>query len=760
MCIRDSLEATHWAEHLGNVTFLVFFAVIIGLALGQSRFKPGWVALIAVLYSLAIVPWIWVSTTGRGLEWLIRYKIMGIRLGISLNQFFRNEAVSDPILFLWGIGLIYWVASLLAGYYLTRKGKPWIPVGIITVATFMVEFYIAPVTHSGIYAAIFTFFILLLVTLTYYQTSAKQWEDKGVQIEQDTSYHLGRGAVIIGLILILVAWNLPTITEMLSPGTAAHAELNQELKSIRDRFSNIVAPLRGPARLDVMTFGEDLALGTGQPSDDRMIFRVEETDVRPKGVRYYWKARSYDWYEDGEWSSTIRGIAEVPENSPYLAMPAAWENRVDRKFIFTIQANLNLLIAPAQLRQASLPMITNIQPVGSAGLDIVAVEMDPIIRQGEIYEVTSSLDAPTTEALRKAQMTYPDWVRLTYLQIPEKFPEKVIKLAKELTFRQTTQYDKVQAITYYLRDNMKYKEMVPEPPRRMDPIEWFLFEQKEGYCNYYATAEVMMLRAVGIPARLAVGYAQGEPEENGKAFQVLSKHSHAWPEVFFDDLGWVEFEPTSGLPSLYRPTALLSGAGGAIDEFAEEMRDWRNRGPLEAPPYEGISGDNLIPEVTIEPPPRKISWIIPVLVVLVLAGAGVFLMRKKIQQLPPTPILLEKLITGAGWKVPGWLQRKADEAKLSPMERAFLVVEHSLKRLKQPFSEAQTPAELVKLLVVAIPQLTESANILLEAYHQTIYGNHPVDEVQAIQAARSIKRIVFQTWLQNILNRSMERLTD
>ena len=94
------------------------------------------------------------------------------------------------------------------------------------------------------------------------------------------------------------------------------------------------------------------------------------------------------------------------------------------------------------------------------------------------------------------------------------------------------------------------------------------------------------------------------------------------------------------------------------------------------------------------------------------------------------------------------------------MERAFLVVEHSLKRLKQPFSEAQTPAELVKLLVVAIPQLTESANILLEAYHQTIYGNHPVDEVQAIQAARSIKRIVFQTWLQNILNRSMERLTE
>ncbi len=118
------LEATDWAEHLGNVYFLALIAVLLGLALGQSRFKPGWVALIAMLYSLAIVPWVWVSTGRQGVGVVGAPSRHGYPAELTLGQFFRNEPVTDPILFLWAMGLIHWIASLLAGYHMTRHAKP------------------------------------------------------------------------------------------------------------------------------------------------------------------------------------------------------------------------------------------------------------------------------------------------------------------------------------------------------------------------------------------------------------------------------------------------------------------------------------------------------------------------------------------------------------------------------------------------------------------------------------------------------------
>ena len=762
------LEATDWAEHLGNVYFLALIAVLLGLALGQSRFKPGWVALIAMLYSLAIVPWVWVSTAGKGLEWLARYQGMGIRLELTLGQFFRNEPVTDPILFLWAMGLIYWIASLLAGYHMTRHGKPWIPLAVIAITTYVVEFYIAPLSRSGIYAAVFTLFLILLIALVYFQQSTHRWEKAGVQVEQDTGYNLGRSALVMGLVLVIFAWNLPLITEALSPGTAAHAELSDWLKEIRDRFSNIVAPLQGPSRVDVLTFGDDLALGTGQPNDERMVFIAEELGERDPNTLYYsryWRARSYNQYEDGEWNSTIRDTAYIPENSSPLALPQLWEGRTEVGFQFTTQINMNLLISPGVLRQASLPMKAVLQPIGSAGLDIVAVEMDPLIPQGEIYQVTSSLASPSVEQLRKSGSEYPLWVRETYLQLPDDFPERIAKLAREIAFQKETQYDKVVAITYYLRDNMTYKEIIPEPPRRTDPIEWFLFEQKEGYCNYYATAEVLMLRSIGIPARLVVGYAQGEPTDNPKAFQVLAKHSHAWPEVYFDDIGWVEFEPTAGLPAIFRPTDLFSGVNGTSFDFEEEMRDWRNRGPLENPTGgDAMEEPEFVPEIAVEEETRTgSSWAYPIGIILVLVMVGIWLTRRniiKIPKLPPVPIMAEKFLVRTGWVVPGWLHRKADEARLLPVEKAFLVVEKSLRRLKQPVHPAQTPAEKIRLLITALPQVEEAAGVLLSEYHQSVYGQFEGDAGKAVQAARDIRKLTMQAWLQNLLNRSMERFTD
>jgi len=113
-------------------------------------------------------------------------------------------------------------------------------------------------------------------------------------------------------------------------------------------------------------------------------------------------------------------------------------------------------------------------------------------------------------------------------------------------------------VTRYLRSQIAYKNRIPTPPTGRDPVDWFLFEKKEGFCTYYASAEVILLRAAGIPARLAVGYSQGERVEN--TFLVKLNDAHAWPEVYFPGIGWIEFEPTSnepGITRLHEPDAPL-----------------------------------------------------------------------------------------------------------------------------------------------------------------------------------------------------------
>ena len=122
--------------------------------------------------------------------------------------------------------------------------------------------------------------------------------------------------------------------------------------------------------------------------------------------------------------------------------------------------------------------------------------------------------------------------------------------------------------------------------------------------------------------------------------------------------------------------------------------------------------------------------------------------------------MAEKFLVRTGWVVPGWLHRKADEARLLPVEKAFLVVEKSLRRLKQPVHPAQTPAEKIRLLITALPQVEEAAGVLLSEYHQSVYGQFEGDAGKAVQAARDIRKLTMQAWLQNLLNRSMERFTD
>ncbi|MPZ14036.1 MAG: DUF4129 domain-containing protein, partial [Chloroflexi bacterium] len=93
-----------------------------------------------------------------------------------------------------------------------------------------------------------------------------------------------------------------------------------------------------------------------------------------------------------------------------------------------------------------------------------------------------------------------------------------------------------------------YSTRVPVPPSERDWVDFLLFDSKQGYCDYYATAMTVMLRSVGIPARVATGYVTGEFDPLNQSYLVTEQHAHTWTEVYFPGYGWISFEPSANRP--------------------------------------------------------------------------------------------------------------------------------------------------------------------------------------------------------------------
>ncbi len=137
-------------------------------------------------------------------------------------------------------------------------------------------------------------------------------------------------------------------------------------------------------------------------------------------------------------------------------------------------------------------------------------------------------------------------------KLPKRLPSRIKNLAKKLTRNQESQLNKVLAIEKYLKTNPRFTYTrldAPHTPKGHDFVDYFLFESPEGYCDHFAAAMLVLLRALNIPTRYAEGYAPGNYKQkigelNG--YEIRSNNAHSWPEVYFANIGWVPFEPTPG----------------------------------------------------------------------------------------------------------------------------------------------------------------------------------------------------------------------
>ncbi|GAA3134213.1 hypothetical protein GCM10017687_58120 [Streptomyces echinatus] len=162
--------------------------------------------------------------------------------------------------------------------------------------------------------------------------------------------------------------------------------------------------------------------------------------------------------------------------------------------------------------------------------------------RGETYQVTSLSVRPTADQLAAAPQP-PASLRSEYTKVPSSLPQVVAETAKEITAGANSHYDEAVKLQDYfaVTGGFQYDTSV-KVGRGPEAIANFL-KQKEGFCVHFSFAMAAMARTLGIPARVAVGFAPGTPQADG-TISVNQKDAHAWPELYFEGVGWTRFEPT------------------------------------------------------------------------------------------------------------------------------------------------------------------------------------------------------------------------
>ncbi len=739
------LVVAGWAPGLEAAAFLSALGVLLGLALGKSRFKRKPVIMLSLGYSLFFIPWMLGQIMYGKIEWDERLLSLLGRLADSLVLFLNRQPVQDPFLFIAFSALVFWSLSLVAGYSLTRHAhylSAILPAGIVL---FLVQLYDPFVAGRAGYLAFYLFLCLTLLGRLNYLRKRSFWKEQQFKFSYDAVMDLNSAMLFSAAILIFLAWMLPSPVQPLEVARNLWQRISHPWQTTINDLGNIVAGLEGGASgVSYDYYGDTLELGQNAATGDTGIFTVK-VPAQKNISRYYWRVRSYDRYENNKWGNAASSTLDFSPAKDSLTIPNA-DGAIKAEYTFTnTQPQISNLYTPLNPVWVSRPGEIFFVRVSESVLEPILFRAYPAIRAGEKYMVQSLDFNPTVKQLRQAGTDYPDWVTRRYLQLPKNISPRILELAQELTRNETTPYDKANAITDYLRREIRYAKEVPHTPLGQTSLDWFLFNHKEGFCSYYATAEVILLRAAGIPARMAVGFAQGELDETRPdLWSIARENAHAWPEVYFPHIGWVQFEPTAAQQPLYRPSGIDTGTDilPGIPNF-EEQADALTPAENHEASDEGTgsaSGGTR----------RLACWQIIILSLGLAAAVGLGILAGRVcaarqrrgRKNPPipVPIRLKATLERLSLTPPRWLERWAYLAALTSMERAFGVVYRSLRRLGGNSSPSRTPAEAADTLTELLPEAAPAIQTLLSEYEHTVYSLRPGSIPLARRASTSIRK--------------------
>jgi len=475
------------------------------------------------------------------------------RFGNWFRGVSAHRLVIDPMVtsILWGMAL--WLAVFWAFWWVRRRANGL--VGLLPAVALLGYNVFYTNSKIGITWLLFTAGgILMLQACTGYGTAYQRWATHKVE-QVDIEPRLAFMVVLLAGGMMLAGGILPSvpihrIADAIDK--VFHPVVDQSLvKSLGLEQTPIGGYFEAtPIIKSGINSSQFHPINSGPVLDLKEIMFVDVNGYNPPpineysnvisqlSVHYYWRAQTYDTYNGHNWIAHTAHVEDLAASQ-------------------SIREDVNIANLPVDYtlvtQQVTRLQVTD-KTVFAAGELLSLDQYSTMFRgdNGEIistyteanqYTAVSRILSPGVEQLRAAGSNYPPSVR-QYLELPDELPVRVRDLALNLTADQPTPYDRAAVLETYLRQ-FPYSLKVPGLPSDRDAVDYFLFDLKKGYCDYFASAMVVMARAAGLPARLVLGYSEGIYDQVQGHFVVRSSNAHAWAEIYFPDIGWVEFEPTS-----------------------------------------------------------------------------------------------------------------------------------------------------------------------------------------------------------------------
>ena len=271
---------------------------------------------------------------------------------------------------------------------------------------------------------------------------------------------------------------------------------------------------------------------------EEVVFRVRAPAAS------YWRAYVLETYDGQSWirvAHPAQSIPPISQNLPVRDEHTSVGPGLPQTFYIQRPLPTDLLV--------SYPVRDLYFPAQQLTLvDTGTIHSPYSLRKGVNYSAVSQVRDLSPATLRAAS-PLPGMDDPVDLHVPQTVPARVKQLSDGLVARQPTEFDRVRAITAYLRDNYRYSLDTPRLPSDRDAVDQFLFVDRVGFCEQFATVLAIMLREEGIPTRLAVGYSTGDTDTLTGTFTVRARDAHAWVEVYFPGVGWVPFDASPGFDS-------------------------------------------------------------------------------------------------------------------------------------------------------------------------------------------------------------------
>jgi hypothetical protein len=324
---------------------------------------------------------------------------------------------------------------------------------------------------------------------------------------------------------------------------------------------------RGFGNSSAMTgFSEVVRLGdvAGIKTSQSVAMRVQLDRAPQKYLR--WRGIALDRYDGRSWSLSESqnrrrtdtqsrniivsgdGSADDEDFMRRYAVgesPAAPSSMIEQRIVLEPVSTGTLFSAHRLVElRGPMPSLTIVRDTSLKQGEDAATVSTETFRRRISYIARSDTRAPAEQELRAdADPAYPEEIKRFYLQLPRYLDSRIEDFARETTRSAATPYDKARAVEAFFKTQFSYSLDVERTGG--DPLAEFLFETREGHCEYFATAMAITLRTLGIPARIVNGFQMGEYNDINNLYTVREADAHSWVEVYFPKAdAWVEFDPT------------------------------------------------------------------------------------------------------------------------------------------------------------------------------------------------------------------------